>query len=261
MMRKWRFLPTLFSLALVVASSGSAQADPIGPEAFGPGTILESFEGIVVGPNVGPSAFGYLIVGTVGPYTFPTGVILTQPIPGAFTRILSGDFARGVAPWDLGNNGRVGAANVPLGTAYLGLNNLSPGTIPFVEFVFPNDVLRVGALVDAAAGGGQNNMITMTVLDVNSVVLESFTIAGTPVANWGNNFIGLQQSGIRRVRFSGDFEILDGLRWEAAGAAIPEPGTLTLLGIGLAVLGAAWSGQGVWQRKRAGSPDHGRQRT
>jgi len=51
---------------------------------------------------------------------------------------------------------------------------------------------------------------------------------------WGSNFLGIEDSaGIRRVTFGGDFEVLDGLRFEV----IPAPGAILLGAIGLGTAG------------------------
>ena len=76
--------------------------------------------------------------------------------------------------------------------------------------------------------------------DAAGMLLESVTIGTVPVANWGNNFFGLERSeGIRSVVFSGaDFGI-DGLTFEGSPVVVPEPATGVLVGLGLVVLGLA----------------------
>jgi len=232
-------VPLLATLVLVGVAAGPAWAAPIGIGAFGPGTVIESFEGIVVGPNVGPLGPGALIIPTTSPYIFPTGVTLTAPVPSNSSSLVSLDFARGPAGFGLGFNGFIGPADVPLGTAYLAVNNFDEA-VPYVEFTFASDQLRVGGFVDAGAVSlGAQNTIRLSVFNAGGVLLESFTKAGVPVASWDSNFIGIEQPGIRFVRFSGDFQVLDALRFEAQ--VIPEPGALALFGLGVACLvGYRW---------------------
>jgi hypothetical protein len=78
-----RLLVFLGILSLVLGMAGVAAAIQIGPGAFGPGASFESFEGISPGPNVEPLPANpnYLVPGVTGPFTFGSGVTLTDPIP------------------------------------------------------------------------------------------------------------------------------------------------------------------------------------
>jgi hypothetical protein len=60
-----------------------------------------------------------------------------------------------------------------------------------------------------------------------------------PVASWGSNFFGIERAeGIRRVVFSGADFGLDGLTFEQSSPTpVPEPGSATLVGLGLGALG------------------------
>ena len=229
-------LSLVTAASLCLAGVGIGQAAPIGFGAFGGGAVMESFEGLSAGPNITlVGGTGFLEPGVVSPFTFPSGATLTGPIPnpGEKSGVIVGDFTIGGAVFGLIANGVISsAANVPFGSAYMGLDELATDPI---EFTLPTDVLRVGAFVTGAPG-----MLTIDVLDALDVVLETHSIAAVTVGSWGTNFLGIQTPGIRKVRFNGDFLVLDKLTFEtAAAAAVPEPSTILLLGSGLAGL-VAW---------------------
>lgn len=101
----------------------SAAATSIGASSFGSGATLESFEGVVVGSNVGQSPFANILEpGLTGSYAFASGIILSAPVPNPGT-LSNGAFihdfslpAGATNSW--GANGTVSsAANVPFGTA------------------------------------------------------------------------------------------------------------------------------------------------
>lgn len=235
-------------MALVLAApfaAMSANAIPITPAAFGSAVVVESFEGLVLGPNIRIGMGASLLEpGTVSAFTFPTGVALTAPVPnpgvlsqGAFVH----DFARGA---DVTNNwGATGVVNdagdVPFGDAYLGAFHPSTGTVSFtLSFATPMD--RVGAYVTGVAG----STITMQIFDSSGTLLETVTTGAVALGSWSTNFIGLQRpEQISRVTFIGrDFGI-DGFTYENDLLFVPEPATLQamLLGLlgmtGLAALG------------------------
>lgn len=235
---------TAVSLAALFAAS-SAHAIPITPAAFGSGVVVESFEGLVLGPNlqIGMGA-SLLLPGTVSAYAFPSGVTLTTPVPnpgvlnqGPFVH----DFARGT---DVTNNwGATGVVNdagdVPFGDAYLGAFHPSTGTVSFtLSFATPMD--RVGAYVTGVAG----STITMQVYDAGGALLETVSAGAVALGSWSSNFLGIQRpEQISRVVFVGrDFGI-DGFHYENEPLLVPEPATLQamLLGLlgmtGLAALG------------------------
>jgi len=141
----------LLTLAICLFIVSNADAILIGPGAFGPTATRESFEGLSAGTNieVWSSDSAFLVPGVSGPYTVSSGVTLTAPIPNPTGSggVLIGDFALGSATWGLGAYGTVSSADVPSGTAYMGLNSTSSGS--FIEFTFPSDMLMVGAFVDS----------------------------------------------------------------------------------------------------------------
>jgi len=218
-----------------------ANAVPISPGAFGSGAVVESFEGLSAGPNiplVDPS-FGFFNPATVGPFTFGSGVTFTNPVPNPplGNGVVIGDFSLGIATFGLTTGGVItSAANVPFGSAFMGLNSNAPGPI---EFTFASDMLNVGGYVSGLPGG----VVTLTAYDAGNNLLESTTVATVPVGSWPTNFIGLQRSeGIRRIELNASTLVLDGLTFEA----IPEPSTLTLAGLGLFGLLAYG-----WRRRQA----------
>ncbi len=225
--------------ALFLASPG--QALSIGSGAFGPGAVVESFEGISDAlPDVGPAPWaGIFEPGVSGDYGFASGVVLRGPNPGAAA---NGAFVHDLAlPGAANNWGAHGVLDDPteviLGTSYLGaFDNVGAfGDAVPVELLFPIDVLRVGAFVTGGLDGGSPLTVTLDVYDASDALLESRTIFTVPLASWGTNFLGIERTeGIRRVVFSGADFGLDGLTFEAAPATpVPEPGTALLLWVGL----------------------------
>ena len=89
-------------------STYEAQAVPIRLSDFGTSAIVESFEGLSPGPNIPqePVDTGFFKPGVNGPFTFPSGVKLTGPIPNvSFNGVSVGDFAIGPAPFSLAKMG------------------------------------------------------------------------------------------------------------------------------------------------------------
>lgn len=238
--------------ALALLAAAPASATPIGAAAFGGSQVVESFEGLTVGPNI---SLGYgaslLRPGTVSAFSFASGVVLTSPVPnpGVFS---AGPFVHDFAlatdvtnNW--GSNGNVSsAANVPMGSAYMGaFVGAGNATIEF-SFATPQD--RVGAYVTGINGSS----VTMRVYDSSGVLLETVSAATVLVGNWGTNFIGIEQPDqIARVVFSAPDFGLDGLTFENDLLLVPEPSTLTSLAMGLAGM---WGLAVLGRRPRAAAP-------
>jgi hypothetical protein len=221
-----------------------AQAVQISQDNFGSGAIVESFEGLSPGPNLSLQGnnVGLLNPGIIEPFTFGSGVTLTGSVIG----VSIGDWSIGPAFCGLGENGLVAsAADVPDGSAYLAINF---GSV--VEFTFPSDILRVGALVTSSAlnAGDFGNPIYLSAFDAFGTLLETVTIPNVNVSDWGSNFLGLENTtGIRRVIFSptptntGSYLVLDRLTFEPISSpsiAVPEPTSALGVLVG-AVLGAS----------------------
>jgi hypothetical protein len=233
-----RRLTTIFALtALAALAAAPASAIPIGPAAFGATKVVESFEGLTPAANI-TLAYGasLLTPGTVSAFTFGSGVMLTSPVPnpGIFN---AGPFVHNFAlATDVTNNwssnGSVSsAANVPMGSAYLGAFAASGNASFTLTFASPQD--RVGAYVTGVNGTN----VTMRAYDASGTLLESVSAATVPVANWGTNFIGIERPDqIARVVFTAPDFGIDGLTFENDPLLVPEPSTLMSLVMGLAGL-------------------------
>ena len=229
-----RTLSTLALTALAALAAAPASAISISDSAFGAAKVVESFEGLTVGPNV-TLGLGTSIVqpGAVSAFSFASGVILTSPVPnpGLFNKgPFVHDFALGSGitnNW--GTNGNVAsAANVPFGTAYMGAFAGSGNASITLDFAMPQD--RVGAYVTGVNG----TTVTMRVYDSSGTLLESVSAATVPVGSWGTNFVGIQRPDqISRVVFSAPDFGLDGLTFENDLVLVPEATTLSSLLIGL----------------------------
>jgi hypothetical protein len=219
---------------LTLAAVRSATATPIGAGAFGPLAEVESFEGLVPGANIAVGLGASLLhPGTVSAFHFATAVALTGPIPnpgyasaGPFVH----DFALGADVQNNWNGARVvnDAGDVAFGSAYLGA--FAPSGTTSITFTFDEPVTRVGAYVTGLTGSN----VRLDVYDDANVLLETHIVNTVELPQWGTNFLGLEQlGGIRHAVFSGvDFGI-DGLTFEAPLAAVPEPSTISAVGLGL----------------------------
>jgi len=181
---------------------------------------MESFESLTPGSNIAPATLGggiRLVPGTTGPFTFGTGVVFSYPVPNVndSNAVFVSDYARGAVGWGLGVFGTItSSADVPFGTAYMNTQS----QIRTIEYTFPENMQRVGAYVLAV-----NSPITLEVYNGSGTLLETRTVSAVNVANWGNNFLGIEnQSGIRRARFIGETIALDGLMFERRTEAIPS---------------------------------------
>ena len=234
-MRRLNSILALMALAAVAAAPASAIS--IGAGAFGAGKVVESFEGLTAGANI-TLAYGasLLAPGTLSAFPFASGVTLTSPVPnpGIFN---AGPFVHDFAlaadvtnNW--GSNGTVSsAANVPLGSAYMGAFAGSGNASITLTFATPQD--RVGAYVTGVNG----TSVTMRVYDASGTLLETVSTATVPVGSWGANFIGIQRPDqISRVVFSAPDFGIDGLTFENDPVLVPEASTLASLMLGLAGL-------------------------
>ena len=70
------------------------------------------------------------------------------------------------------------------------------------------------------------------------MLLESVTVGAVPLAQWIDNFLGIERSeGIVRMVFRGHDFGIDALMFDATVIqTIPEPASAALLGLGLAAL-------------------------
>ena len=228
-------LATIGILAATLTAQ-SASAISVGTAAFTSARVVESFEGIGVGANVGASAFANIFLpGVSGPYTFSTGIVLNGTNPGLFQNgAFLHETALGGASNNWGANGSVSnAGQVPdpwgaPSSAYLGaFDSLGTGSA-LIDISFTQDMTRVGAFVAGAAG----STVTLEAYDALGALLETMTIASPSVSAWASSFIGLERSeGIRRIVFRGaDFGI-DGLAFESA--PVTEPSFALLAGGGV----------------------------
>jgi len=200
-------------------------------------TIVEGFEGLSAGANIPAWAGGggFLVPGTVGTYTFASGVQLVAPIPNSNIGqngegdVLIGDSRLGSASWGLGSNGSITTG--AFGTAYLGWNSSTDAS--FFTLRVPSAASMVGAFVEPCGGCG-NGLVTMSVFNSSMTLLGSTTLGS---GTWNTNFISLSIPNISFIRFSGEFLVLDNFTFSNS-TATPEPSTwmLTAAGAGLVLI-------------------------
>lgn len=225
-----RLLRLMLIMAVTTVMAGSAYSLLLTDDSsFGGGTLVQGFEGYSAGLNIPSSGGGYLDPGTVGPFTFTSGVVLTGPIPnaGRTDGVIIGDFSIGDATFGLGGYGSItSAADVPFGDAYFALDDTS-ATGPIV-IDLASDMERVGAYVTALGDD-----IFMEAYNSSDVLLDSVSISSVDVSLWSTNFIGIAASGISYVTFNSDFIVMDDFKFENGDTVIPEPASMTLFGLGL----------------------------
>lgn len=235
--------PVLAAAASLLLAA-AAGASPIQPAAFTPARVVENFEGIGAGANVGTSAYANILLpASTSTYTFASGVSILGPNPGLFANgafLHETNVAGAVNTW--GTNGTVAtAADVPdpwgqASSEYIGaFDSLGAGSA-MLDFYFASDMHRVGAWVAGAAG----STITVETYDATNTLLETLTIAAPSVASWSTSFLGIGRSeGIRRVVFRGADFGLDGLTFDATPLPEPRVGLLLLC----ALFVAFWRGR------------------
>ncbi len=212
------------TLALILAC-GPALAIEIGPGDFGPGAVMESFEGLPV-PE---SGFAYLPFG----YGFPSGVVFAGPdSAGQADETRIGDFLAGDAsvpllwPPPLSS-----ASQVPFGSAFVVSGGDSWDGL--MTFTFPPGTFRAGAYIS-----GGNDLVNVWVSDGWDMPVGAGSIStGLGIDNWADNFIGFESAtgihtmwmeGISLTMVAGPRHLLvDGVTFE-----VPEPATLSLLALG-----------------------------
>jgi hypothetical protein len=222
--------------------------------------IVESFEGLSAGENIGQiQVFDYGIRGWVDtgwlhlgtsnnppyPVEFVSGVTLTQPIALSTTMgaALVGDFSLGSldtsSPFlNYGGNVSVSPSDMLVegGDAYLVVNGMG-AELGYVEFAFGSDMYRVGAYVTSDPTG---RPIVLEVFDENDGPIETHQIDAVDVSDWGSNFLGVQVEGIRKVRFVGDYLLLDKLTFEPKPEEVPEDLPRDISNISIFATNSVW---------------------
>lgn len=152
-------------------------------------------------------------------FTFQSGLVLSGPVPNKSANgVFVGDFDRGFASWDLGNDPKTGnprvvqPVDVPDGSAYLGLQ----GTPYHVDFSFGDAKPHyVSALVNAKFGHPPGGQIVMIAYAHNERTHSFDEIASqriSPAKVWKENKIELlSPKEIDLVAFWGERLVIDEL--------------------------------------------------
>ena len=155
-------------------------------------------------------------------------VFSTGPITESgytWTSIATNNVYGRTSGWGLGSNGGWGAG---LGFPYAGTTNSGAGSM---TFTFDSDVSAVLAFVNYAPGIGTP---TMEIFDSSNTLLETHVpVISTPGASHAGEDLGFErtQGDIRSIRFSNSYIVAANIR-TSSPAAIPEPSSTALLGLG-----------------------------
>lgn len=217
---------TLFAAAAaaaLIASSGQVRAGIISIGAF-TGDLTETWESF---PHLSSPNFYIanptLIMGGGASISNPTMAIY-QP---------------GVANFGLGTSGN---AQVSDGVKGMGIDGVTPTTITFT-----NEVSRFGAFWGAntlpSLGYPDPAVVTVAFFDASSTLIdtETFNYSHSSTADGLLDWHGWSSTvGIKSIQYSGSFVVNDGLQADRLAPSVPEPGSLTLFGLGaLGLIGAA----------------------
>ena len=250
-------------LFLLLSHVGVAYAVQASQDDFGAEAVMESFEGLSAradiprftqpGPRGIPMDTAWFQLSTGDPVAFDSGVTMVWRIGLSDTMgaALVGDFSVGPATPSMvpviPNGTRkpidesvTAASDLPDGYAYMTVNGV--GELGGVEFAFSSDMFRVGACVTSDYPYDDDNpgWVTLVVYDANDVVIESQQIDVVDIAEWGSNFLGVEAEGIRKVRFVGDFLLLDKLMFEPKPEVVPENVPRDISHIGIFATNSVW---------------------
>jgi glutamine cyclotransferase len=206
---------------LSISSVGFTQC--VTTASFGGSAVTESFEGYAVDANNPTSTFGsgYTQPGAISSYTFASGIVLSAPIPNS-EKVLIGDFTKGSATWGLTASSIGSAADIPSGSAYLGLFN-GGGSVT-ATFTLPANSTKVGMLVQDITGG----TVTLTAYNSSNVVIGTCSVAADGlVSSWPTKFLGFNSNSgdIAKVQIDGtQATVIDQFTFESCLAPVVNLG-------------------------------------